>query len=575
MKWLLLFSSITLFTGFSIGQGWYEKDTMRYQDRTGGSLDSMDVSGAIIPSTVDGIYFSIDPISLSGAQFIEDITTAKFFRSFDPYRMKFSALPRIGFSYSLGSQGTQLLNTNYTQVFNKHLMIDLNYERLASNGYLRNSGFEYHKIQFGFSGEWKRYAFDLRANYLLDKRNFSGGLVTDTLVDEFVLDILPVNKQACNSRYSRGAVDFSQYLNIGDSVSKYGITTSHGLDVSNRKFYEEDTLYGIYNSYIDSFSTYDQFNFPTVTNAAGLFFMNNKLYADLKYGVSYWEFQNGPLQTDTLENNITSTIQYQSRRVNISSEFYYNVSGNYNGLSEALNFSYRFGKQQFLIAKASFQDLPPMQYQRFYRSNNFNYTIDNVERQSISRLTLGYENRSLLDSLLTIGFTYQYLEVNNPYIWDDSIWTQQIVSNISVSTVQLNVGLRWKYFHFNQMIRYTSDNDSYLPDFIYTGRLYMKKPVLKSGKMKLLYGAEFLYVSSFKQRRFIPAMEVFEWKTNTMLPAYTTAAVYGGFEIDEFRFYARLEQLGYWWNDQKRADVENYTLPGVRLRVGIVWDFFN
>lgn len=548
---------------------------MRYQDRTGGSLDSMDISGAIIPSTVDGLYFSIDPISLSGAQFIEDITTAKFFRSFDPYRMKFSALPRIGFSYSLGSQGTQLLNTNYTQVFNKHLMIDLNYERHASNGYLRNSGFEYHKIQFGFSGEWKRYAFDLRANYLLDKRNFSGGLVTDTLVDEFVLDILPVNKQACNSRYNRGAVDFSQYLNIGDSVSKYGITTSHGLDVSNRKFYEEDTLYGIYNSYIDSFSTYDQFNFPTVTNAAGLFFTNSKLYADVKYGVSYWEFQNGSLQTDTLENNITSTIQYQSRRVNISSEFYYNVSGNYNSLSEALNFSYRFGKQQFLIAKASFQDLPPMQYQRFYRSNNFNYTIDNVERQSISKLTLGYENRNLLDSLLSIGFTYQYLEVNNPYIWDDSIWTQQIVSNISVSTIQLNVGLRWKYFHFNQMIRYTNDNNSYLPDFIYTGRLYMKQPVLKSGKMKLLYGAEFLYVSSFKQRRFIPAMEVFEWKTNTMLPAYTTAAVYGGFEIDEFRFYARLEQLGYWWNDQKRADVENYTLPGVRLRVGIVWDFFN
>jgi len=45
--------------------------------------------------------------------------------------------------------------------------------------------------------------------------------------------------------------------------------------------------------------------------------------------------------------------------------------------------------------------------------------------------------------------------------------------------------------------------------------------------------------------------------------------------IDQFRFYARFENIGYFWNDRSILEAIGYPIAGTRVRVGITWDFFN
>jgi hypothetical protein len=58
-------------------------------------------------------------------------------------------------------------------------------------------------------------------------------------------------------------------------------------------------------------------------------------------------------------------------------------------------------------------------------------------------------------------------------------------------------------------------------------------------------------------------------------PAYTNLHWFGGFQIDEFRFFVRAENIGGFWTDKNNEVQNGYPIGGLQLRVGITWDFFN
>ncbi len=48
-----------------------------------------------------------------------------------------------------------------------------------------------------------------------------------------------------------------------------------------------------------------------------------------------------------------------------------------------------------------------------------------------------------------------------------------------------------------------------------------------------------------------------------------------GFEVKGFRFFARAENIGYFWNNRMTQTVRGYPIPPVQIRLGITWDFWN
>jgi hypothetical protein len=56
---------------------------------------------------------------------------------------------------------------------------------------------------------------------------------------------------------------------------------------------------------------------------------------------------------------------------------------------------------------------------------------------------------------------------------------------------------------------------------------------------------------------------------------YLDLAVFGGFELNAFKFFVRAENLGYFWNNRMLKVVSGYPIPPLQIRLGITWDFWN
>ena len=368
-----LFLILLLSSNIVLAQLEFECDTLGFEQRTGGRLDSIDISLSLPASTSDGNYFTLHSNNLTALKIARDLQSPLFLESFKKLPLRFSALPRIGFHYSFGSKASQFFHVNYTQALNKHLIFNIDYTRNTASAFLRNSTFEHHDLNYIFVGRWKKYDFELSGGYALKKVNYSGGLVSDTLLDVFALEFLPVNKSSANSRYSAGKVNLIQRINIGDSLTRYGIKLKSALEVHNRKYLERDTLFGIYTNYVDSFETYDQFNLPELDLGAGLFFSRKNFYVEASYVLSYWEFQNTGLYTDTLEHDMESVLSWRLGKWTFMNSNELNLAGNFGNVRNRFDLRYNFKKGRALIVSYDFANEVPEPLFRYYNSNNFSY----------------------------------------------------------------------------------------------------------------------------------------------------------------------------------------------------------
>ena len=94
--------------------------------------------------------------------------------------------------------------------------------------------------------------------------------------------------------------------------------------------------------------------------------------------------------------------------------------------------------------------------------------------------------------------------------------------------------------------------------------------------MEAIVGGDVAFLSSYKTLNYNPTMDLFYFNNgNEKFKDYTSFSVFFGFEISEFRFYARLENISYSFTDKKNQSVIGYPVQPNFVRLGIVWDFFN
>lgn len=574
MRRLILIISI-----FSLNSLWAQSvrdvDTLRFGDRTAGELDSVDIAKIFPPGTTDGGRFYLRSALLQPDRLISNHFVNRELLNDHSENIRFSALPRIGFMYSFGGQGTQYFHSNYTHSFNDHLTLNLDYNRYSTNNYLRNSGLEYHNLSLKINGYWNKYMFMLRSSYSLNKSNYSGGIISDSLLETFGLEFMQVNKSDSRSRMEQFNTKLDHYINLGDSLNRYGVVINNHFSILNRKYWENDSIFGLYDSYIDSFQTYDQYNLPEIGSAAGFFFWMSKLYADLTVDATYWEYQNQGKYTDTIEYDMNSGFAVSLGSLNIRNQFNYNLIGNFNEWAERLDATYIINAKNQLEASVSLSEMAPKVQQRYYRSNNFNYHLNTIEKTNITTASLHYRS-SIGDSLLSYHVGLFTTRIVDPYQWSGDQWQMISGKDLFFTGGHLRLNLIWKSLHFNNEVIYQYSENKELPEWMYSGRLYLKEKLFKAKKMELLIGAEPQFFSSFISQSFLPAMDVFYWDVNqSELPELFNLHAFAGFEIDEFRFYLRMEELGWLWNISRRQDVNNYPLAELRFRVGVVWDFFN
>ena len=575
----MFLSSLSVF-----GQIDLDPDTVRYEQKTGGAIDTFDISIADLPSTFVGGISTLSLNGLSTNSLYQDLSSRKFqrFTKFDP--LKFSAIPHLGFAYTFGGQGSQFVRLDYSQAFSEHFLFNLKYDRNAGLGYIQNSGYSENNLRAQLQRDAKRYSFQLKASFQSWALAHSGGVVDSTdnygVIDTLGLEFAAINKLVASSSIKLGSVFLKNYFNFSpDSLNHFGLTTHHHYTITNREYLETGDLNQIYgSSNLDPSATRDQFNWARIRNAGGAYYSNRKsqLYLDALIEHGYWNFQNLGANRDTNEISFTTNARIRIKDLVLTNEARLNLIGGFNEWSEEARLKYKKGKLK-VSAGLVLKNSAPDPFQRSYFANNFSYVLSSIEKQTALKVG-GNLNWNVKDSVFNFGVSGDFNSLSSAYVFDGDLWRNDSLNSFSFGSVKAKAHLALGNFNIMPTLVYSFDNNGYLPSFQAYTRVYFKARLFEAKKLEVVFGVDASYTTKFNNRVYVPAMDSYNMfvapgtnQTNSLLNLHAFAT----FGIEEFRFYVRYENIGYFWSDRKTNEQFGFPISSTRLRVGLTWDFFN
>lgn len=579
-RFLLFFILFFPFVGTSQYNWLFLKpDTLTIKHRTGGSeIDSLDwYHAAEFTLTPGGSWRS--PFGKNGdnyTSFPTYFTTP--FQPLNPLKSQFTALPHLGFMYSFGSSGLQYVNASYQQTFKNNTHLHFSYEKNATSSlksFIRNSNFSNDEIRALIDHQGKKYENLVYVHFTKSMRSLSGGIKTDSLIEDFGIEFSPVFKSNANSLQKNLIAGSQHAFNFsGDSLVKHGFVYKNKWTIENRVYNESDTLFGIYDRVnIDSNLTRDQFQLAKINNSGGYFLKSKVIKLEALLQHSYWKFQNLGTNRDTNEVEFHTNLAFQWKGIQFTNELKINLLGALGEWNNLLRAQMNLTNWQFAGILSTGAQLPAP-FQRAYFANNYNWKLVNYQNQRFTNIQGEIKHHSPWD--LTAKIAYSNLQ--NTYFFMDSTWRNDAFSNIQILTATLRGTLHWKSWYLQPSVGFTSSNSNfdYVPKLDLRARAFFNKKLFKAKKLDFILGADVRYRSNYRLAQYEAGLDVYRFgNTNAMNQMNLEVDVFTGIQIDQFRFYLKLENLDYFWNPRTNLQQLGFPVPPNVIRLGLTWDFFN
>lgn len=553
-----------------------ELDTIKLGHHVGGKLDSVDIQFTKHSSTMvgggKGLIENTLPIN-----FFYHNAGGVFYRNHQEWKgMRFSALPHVGFGYVFGTQGTQYVTTNYQQAFGSKILLNIDYDANKNNGYLRNSVSNQHLIQLQLYRKANFYSFKLKSQYSRSDLNQSGGIATDSLIENFGLAFTPVLKSNAQSNYRGAKIELEHYFDFlaKDSLRDFGLYIENKLRILNHRYSEtNDTLLSIYGSTnYDTVNTRDQDQLSEGINQAGLFFSTSKLSAKAGFESNYWRYSNLGNLYDTMEINFDGQIKIDLNRLVFMNHSNLNIIGAQREWFS--NSSVKLLISDFeLTGKAEISSLLPEQFQRYYYSNNISSMVNSPQLQYKSKIGAALTYK--LNVTNEFSLKANLINVKNNYFFDNTNWRNDVQSNLDYFQIGARIKTGYKILHvsFNGMYQ----TGKFVPTALIQSRIAIQGRMFKGKKLLGQLGVEGSYHSGYEGLGYLPLLDAYLFlnQGTVVSPAAFNLHAFGAIEITQFRFFVRVENIGYVWNDQTSYQIQGYPVPAMNIRLGITWDFFN
>lgn len=556
------------------GQFAEEVDTVYYTDRISGNIDSVDVANSSYASTFDGGVNIISWDAFSSQRFTNNILNPLFSNP-DAYRpIQFSALPHVGFAYCFGGQGSQYLHATYSQALTKHTLLNLEYNKESSTGFIRNSDFSRHDVRLQFRYDSKRITSLLRGAYIQNDISHSSGLQSIDTLSGFDMSFKPIRNSGAFSKTKYGNIKLANYINLSkDSINKFGLTTIHDYSIVNREYIDNDySSHPILYPTAKNDSTRDQYNLPSVTNGVGIFYKKNSIYVDAYITHKYWDYQNLGRHSDTNEVSLNSNFRWSNNSLKIRNELYFNLFGNFSAYSNLFKIQYTKGKVRG-ESKVNFMGASPAVYQREYYGNYYDYSLTDIQLTNVFYIDANVKYR-IVDSILSAGVLFEHSTIENPLLFKDTLWSYD--SQMSISQVGFGLNLTLGPLNVRSRFKYTVQEQDLAPDFISFNRIYLKGRLFEARKLEAALGVDVNYSSSFTVLGYNDAIDRFTYyNLSNNMGDYLNLNAFLSLGIEEFKFYVKFENIGYFWSQPEAVIVNQYPLNSQRLSIGLTWDFFN
>lgn len=551
-------------------------DTLTFLSRTGGKIDTFDLTYTFPLSTLPG--------GAIGQQ--NAVPSFDFFKSapslflYSPSEnkpiWKISGLPHIGFFYSFGTKGIQFLHADYQQTFRNKSLLNLAVDRSGSsagNSMIRNGGFSNQSFQLAYRFGTKKLTGHLNGKYYQNTLSLNSGISNDSTWIKQGIGFAPVFKANANSLQKR--VNINGELKYGllkdSSSTQIGLISKHHFSIWNREYNESDTLAGIYSTInIDSSITRDQFQDTKLKNSIGIFGESKQFSASMFISHRYWRFQNLGRNKDTNEISTEFNFGFSQKKLSIESTNYFNIIGAKNEYSSK-NSAKWGGAYKYLAVSTSFESMLPSLIQRFYFANNLNY-LNQLEKQGrVDVCATGSYSFWKIDGSLTLGS----LAWKNNLVWENENWKIGSESNRTINYIKAKIHFDFDWLHLYPELRITNGSN-YLPKTFLSGRLLVKKKVFTAKKLELMFALDPQLSDKYQLMSYNTLLDNWYFDSNNrsggqVFTLHSTFTLH----IEEFKFFIRAENLQAFWTDRNIEIAQNYYRPTFLLRLGICWDFFN
>jgi len=556
-----------------------DRDTVKFTDRTGGTaIDSLDLYHAANQTLNPGGVWN-HPFGTSGNSYTDVMRSLQ--TPISPVGLlqrQFAALPHLGFMYSFGSAGTQFVHMDYQQTFRKGSNLAIAYNRNVSTGFMRNSAFSADRFQLMFDHAGRKYTNLVYLHFNQAARALNGGMRTDTLIRDFGLEYTPVFKESAASRIRQFEFGSQHLLNLGnDSLRQHGIAYHNKWSLLNRVYNEQDTIFALYDTiYVDSLVTRDQYQHARIDNALGYFVKTGSMRAEALLNHGYWKFQNLATNRDTNEVEFQLKLLYKQKNWQISNAFRLNLLGAAGEFQENLYVSLRQGRLRHVLRAETGQSLPTP-FQRQYLANNHSWKLENLKTQAKTGISYNLQAPQLSDLNVQLGWQ----QLKNTYFLIGDTWRNDTLKNLNVLSGQVGLTLKWRKLYWQPRVIVTMNPSgfAFAPQYDLRSRIFINKKLFKAQKLNFIIGVDVRYQGTYDLLAYDPTLDLYRLPgPNAAIMQYKSMFkldFFTGFQIAEFRFYFRFENIDYFWNDQTNRTLTGYPITPNVIRLGLTWDFFN
>lgn len=578
MKNKYLFLILFFVSFFSKGQDFIsvEKDTLKFSSRSGSiKNDSLDLLFTSSLSLNPGGYLH-HPFGKNQTNYscFTHFLSTSFIEIFKP-KIIYTTLPHLGFMYSFGSKGVQFMHTDFQHLINKNTLLNFTFEMNALGEMLRNGNYRNSNINLQLLHDKNRFKNHFIFDYQQSTVNINGGITDSLKLAVYPFYLLDVNKNDANSKQIQANLQNQFAFNfLKDSLNFIGLTLKNKWNIQQRTFEETGTMSSIYsNVYIDSFTTRDQFQVAKLTTGIGTFLQFKNFTNELLINHTYWDYQNLARHNDTSEVVFEANTELIFKAVTIKNKFNINLLGAHGEFSNLLSLKYELTKLRFNFHYLFENQLPKIQ-QRNYFSNNQSWYLSKLTLQQNQEIKFSSEFKSKLNPY----FALVYKQLNNNYFFVNETWRNDTLKNLDIFTLQFKLSFNFKAIGIQPLANFnwTSKDFSYAPKYDFRMRLFFNKKLFKAKKLGFTLGFDVSFISQYQLLNYNSTLGIYDFQAIN----YTSKQNFGidfftGFELNVFRFYIKLENIDYIWNDRINWTIKNYPNVPMFFRFGLTWDFFN
>jgi hypothetical protein len=553
----------------------WNTDTLQHTYLTNGALDSLAKSAVFLSQPFYFQHYDYRSIDLFWHNQMGDFSVPKNIKN-----AVFSALPHIGFAYQFGTQATQWLKADYHQSFQGNWLVNASIQNASTAGFYRNANFKNGQYTFLVQRSQTRVPIKLWAHFHNETRNWTGGVLDPSQANTFPNDFLATLKSNANTNRRTQEILFDMAFPLSkDSSGKQRLQIQSGLTRLNRTYLESGNLSAAYPTlFFDSLNTADVFKRFAVHQRAGWSLYHN-LNRNLNFGLEaqYWRYKDTLFRSDTLETNIYDDLNWQYGGLQIRHQGTFNLTGAANGWKSYLSVKGDLWGTRFDFTHHWIRWLP-LPEQRQFSSNAEIFAFNNPTLQSQQKFEIS-ANKTLLNIKLKAILRQDFF--NNWYYFNQTAgrWDNtDELSKFSTSSLQFLAQKNWTHWQIEGRYRFALHSLSldFIPQNIAGAKVQWKGGIFKAKKLQSVLSTDIQWQSKSIGVGFLPHVDAIDWNTNVLSNnGFLNASIMAGFEVSTFRFFVCAENLGYFWSDKSTQWLRGYTYPGMQLRIGITWDFWN